>query len=381
MFLKGGLVHYYSTFIAGLMFFVSSAAFGDVCDGRWEVFSSEPYAERAFPDTNVKYWRLHFATEPGQRVALNIKGLAPPARYFALGVFNQEDGNYIDGIYDRQMLFGTDELARGADQFDVWLAPENSPAYLDASHTLKMGGDQIRLRTLWFRSYLPEHAGHALPEVTAYDADTLSPIECPKRVKLSGLLLIGRAAENLPPKGKGGDIDFYYPPAASLYANPDTSYLGARLASSEVAVLRFVPPRASECIDCEGSDVRYWSICMGGIISTTSQCLSDRDAVVAADGKVTLVFGPEAIRQDVEQSGYNFMPWDDHLIRVLLYRHLLVRDDFGGRFSLMPRLPRPRDRVNLDLEPYKAQASLGEFAPVGKQCKLSEDFLETLCGM
>src|SRR5262249_32273813 len=70
-------------------------------------------------------------------------------------------------------------------------------------------------------------------------------------------------------------------------------------------------------------NVRYWSLCLSGLSGETSSCLADSDAIIDTQGKVTVVIGPENLKDKVLSRGLNFIPRGRLFLPILFYRNLL----------------------------------------------------------
>jgi hypothetical protein len=59
-----------------------------------------------------------------------------------------------------------------------------------------------------------------------------------------------------------------------------------------------------------GKNVRYWSFCHAeGRMGLVNACVNDDRMRLNSDGSVTLIIGPESIREAVEAAGLTYLPW------------------------------------------------------------------------
>jgi hypothetical protein len=171
-----------------------------------------------------------------------------------------------------------------------------------------------------------------------------------------------------------------------LYQNPHNDYLASFPAppgaEGEVVVMRFMPPHVPQTRDGRtaftGSEqVRYWSMCIGGVSTQTNACVADFEAKLDAAGYVTLVVS-DAPEVRSHATGMNLLSWGGHRIPVLIYRNLVTKRTEGDAFAGdLRRVPPPEP--GKDPMDFVAERFIGPYAPAGVQCTKTA-FLENYCG-
>ena len=162
--------------------------------------------------------------------------------------------------------------------------------------------------------------GVGLPEVTLHELATGEARPCTRDVTL-GLsdllpwreLTTFTAQSLLTPRQSHRPRAFWSESRGSyaLYQNPHNDYLVSFPAppgrGKEVVVMRFKPPtvpqtRAGRTAFTGSEQVRYWSMCIGGVSTQTSACIPDFEAKLDAAGYVTLVVSdaPDVRRHAME---------------------------------------------------------------------------------
>lgn len=336
----------------------ASIAHASDCSSGWERYSEKPYEMEALPDTNAVYWRYRFENE--KDLVLKVEGKAPDARYFSFSLYDQATMDPSIGVADYQMRKKKDG------SYVLHVAPASWAEW--GGNTLRVPpkkGPKKQFLELWFRAYAPASGMESItpPKITALTAEEpLVARACPKGTRLSPSIdLTGESFLPLPQKKS---IHFYRLKGHGLYANVDNRYLVSRLdfRRGEVAMLRFKAPQLEK-------DVRYWSLCVGGISTRTSACLKDADTLVNDDGTVTFVIGPPELEKEVVNRGFNFIPRGKLFVPVLLYRNLIPEEDFKGNFSAVREWSRAE---GTNVEPFEAERFIGEYAPTGEHTTARE---------
>lgn len=367
--------------LLGVVLYSISALGGALsCEGQWELFPSAPYTSIALPDTHVAYWRFRFLQKSGSRMRLRVRGEFPHARYMNFNVYDQATINAVDALTDKDIVPAEGSSnpyngETGADRFyEVQVVPAEEHA--TGPNLLRLPKQQNRDQgvELWYRLYLPKDRNVTgrvpLPKIEAVDGVTGTPIACPATYTSNPPL--GNALKHLPPMPPNRLIRFF---AASnensLYSNRDTRYLAARLKFAnreELAVLEWTPPGI-------GSDLRYWSLCLGGISTMTSACASDEE-VPLRNGKVILVVGDEAHGRAVRAKGIFFIPRGTLFMPLLIYRNLLGNPLAPHSLKNVPPWP-PAPGDTTPMSQFYAEQHIGAFAPKGHYVNASE-FLASL---
>ncbi len=335
----------------------------------WETFSNQPYGEGAFPDANVWYERIRIGVHPEQPTALKFN--IPPqgtGTYISLTVYSQRLGAMID----ERSTIHSGRLQTNADgSYTIHALPAsrlngNTPP--DNTFLLYDDGTQgVSYLEIWFRTYdIREQNRPALPHVMAVDPDDWTqPIERPKNIVAYRPSRLTQVDLLPPAPDHNGWVRFFRPPTTNgLYANPDTTYLSARMIQSRqldlVTVIRFKKP-----------DAKSWSFCMaGGLWQQTGSCLSHLNAVYD-NGYITIVIAHSDPRNINEQRRYNYLPQTTFRLGTgAIYRNLLPEEDSPHSILKVPPLPRSSERPpEFDTDSFAADQTMGEFAPVGIQCR------------
>gem|GEM_PF-2062589 len=406
-------MHKFRFAIFFLMILDCERAFATDCSSGWESYSSEPYQQLAMPDTNVKYWRYRFQVDGKKTMYLKVSGEFPSARYMNFAVYDQRTMNATTTLSDFSINPDDGSTNPFANPYANKYGPRDGPDQGKGKYRFALiqkgaavpgwananaievpsprDPEETKAAELWHRMYLPdtmpevtEEGSNAmptasLPNIQSVDEDGNS-MPCPVAVKISPRLW--SAFKNMPPADPSGKIIFYASSTDAFYANPDTKYLAAalNLTNGDVAVIRFKAPRATGSARKTGEilphwDVRYWSICISGIDTRTSGCISDRDTKVDPDGFVNLVIGTESMRNAAKQHHFNFLEKGRFHRSLIIYRNLLPEKEFKGNFNLVSSTTDKKATIKDAAENY-----IGEYAPFGQICS-QRDFFETTCGV
>lgn len=344
-----------------------------------------------YPDDHVRYYRYAFHLPAGVHTTLRITGQYPDARYAAFNLYDQSKRESLGGLSDEALLVdGLDVYRppRFGETFTVWLTTDDVSGRRNAI-ALPRDDEAGHVYELWYRIYLPRqdiHGGVPVPTIEACDPATgallpLPPAAQPMTVRPQTL----RDWRKLPPKpGADGRIAFYAKLGHGDFNNGDNQYLAARLDFSrgrEYAVLRFRAPTFGR--PQEGSprpDVRYFSFCIGGgRLASTTGSIADEEMRVSHDGDTFLLVGPSQsdgidVASICRAKGVNFLPKGDAFIPVVIYRHVLPRQDFPGRVNRRFAWPYEHD----DLDPGEAARRcaqhefIGDWSPTGRHITLAE---------
>lgn len=375
-----------------LTLLIPPKAFAQNCTEDWEIFSSKPYLEKAFPDTNVTYWRYRFELS-SSTTGIRIHGKFPYSRYMNFNVYDQKTLDTVGSLPDRDILPDPGSLNPFIDGVERDTASRSYTVQIVPSHS----EPQTSLNTLflpenkfveiWYRVYAPdqekdENGGVALPTLESFDVDTGEPTACPKRKALSSTIFLAIGA--LPPGVNENRIEFYRPTPSGMYANKDNQYLAGFLENSQdwVSIVRFRVPTYSQTDSGGGTfndrnETRYWSLCVGGVSQKTSDCLRDARFKVGKDGFVTAVVGPAHLRSFAEAHGLNYLDIGDFQFPLLIYRNLLGEESFPGYLGKVPFVPGPSLIDFSDRRQYAAHRFIGEYAPKGMACPVKK-FLSDL---
>jgi hypothetical protein len=380
------------------------------CSASWGQPFHLDHGNIAFPDAYAAYWvRFLSESQTAKQLGFKIQGQFAHARYESFVAYaHTEQGTAVQDLLDRHMapdagshnpfVPGTArDIAPRA--YTLWWIPEGRRPPEPAQNVLTYrpgAASQLILRI-----YAPDdgqdmRGGVGLPVVTLHDLATGEARPCTRDITL-GLddllpwreLMTFTAQTSSRPDNPAGQVHFWAEPGGNyaLYQNPHNDYLASFPAppglGGDVVVMRFKPPTVPQTRDGRtaftgSAQVRYWSMCIGGISTQTSACVPDFEAKLDADGYVTLVVtdAPEVMRH---ATGMNLLSWGGHKIPVLIYRNLVTQRTPGQRFpgDLQLVLPPEADKDPME---FVAERFIGPHAPVGTQCT-SAAFLENYCGL
>jgi hypothetical protein len=159
----------------------------------------------------------------------------------------------------------------------------------------------------------------------------------------------------------------------SIYANPDTAYLGASIDElfGQLVVLQAQMPTFPDTNEDQpawepGQQVRYWSICEDeGLFEVVVACSADFDSV--QDGGVaTFVISSPSNRpaNATAAGGVNWLPWGSSFDGHILYRQMLAQPSFSQAIANVPAGSPPSTTMGPYL-PEIAYCSEAEFAASG----------------
>jgi hypothetical protein len=364
----------------------------------------------AFPDAYSAYWvRFLSASQTAKQLGFKIQGQFAHARYQSFVAYDHaEQGMVAQAMLDRDLapdmgshnpfLPGTArDLPERA--YTLWWIPEGSRPPESAQNVLTYRPGSPS--QLMLRIYVPDDGrdmtgGVGLPVVTLHDLATGEARPCTPDITLGlGDLLPWKDLTTLTaqapsrPSNPPGRVHFWAEPRGhyALYQNPHNDYLVSFPAppylGGEVVVMRFKPPNVPQTRDgrtpLTGSEqVRYWSMCLGGLSTQTSACVPDFEAKLDAEGYVTVVIS-DAPEITGHATRMNLLSWGSHVIPVLIYRNLATERTAAAPFpGDLQRVPPPE----AEKEPmeFVAERFIGPYAPVGVQCS-SAAFLDNYCGL
>lgn len=342
----------------------------------------------AYPDDSAIYYLGVAQIAPGTRV--RITGRFPHARYMSFNVYDPLL-RPVDAVTDVDVVpdpGSTNPFRRGADRttdrrsYTVTIEPGVAPAD-PAPNTLYAGGGQGGVpnlgATFLYRIYLPDpgrgdDGGVGVPTVTVEPAtgsagspatspcaglerptitginETLAAVSPPadppqpgganppvwrKFVNLLSSVAVNTTGQpnpgGLPLDDLGGSGGFL--------SNRDNNYVSAPTSRGfgKILVTRFKAPTFPDtrggATRMPGGQLRYWSLCQNDPPTQRFvACVNDDRAVVDRDGNVTVVVSTTADRPATatRACGVNWLPWGANPKGLLLYRHMLPADDFGG---------------------------------------------------
>lgn len=118
-------------------------------------------------------------------------------------------------------------------------------------------------------------------------------------------------------------------------------------------------------------------------MTASSQCVTDEEAKMVENGFVNLVVGPDLLAP--ADSKWSNIRWELHVNPTLIFHQISPIDDFDNSFSATEiAFDENYSEISLqhilENEQEKiASTSIGEYAPTGKFCTVSDFFLNH-CG-
>lgn len=382
------------------------------CSARWFPVIQFPYISVAYPEWDTTYWAYTFRNYISPNKILKFSGSFPHARYMSFVLYNWETGNMLDQLLDADIVpkkgslnpykedvtraaFDSDGNPIARD-YELYVVQQGSPFENDPKiNTLVIPGDVENLAIL-MRVYLPDKGKRAplgeagLPVVTAYNDRFGTETQCPGLLP-NASILPGMTPPAAPKLAQISDqvIWSFLPGQVGLYPNGDNPYLAApmkRPPDTKVAVVRFKAPKFTKTTTGANmfsgeEEVRYWSVCLGGLANTsTSTCIADENMLIDDNGFVKIVVATADFVREKPVAGWNYIRWGAHARPVLLFRQIEAREDFEGSFK---RVPNPGEGAVLenaeDILPYAAHTTLLEYGPQGIYCG-KDDFVDFACG-
>lgn len=366
----------------------------------WTAFPGDIPLIPSFPDTYSRYDTFVFKPSTGDFDYLKITGEFPHSRYFSFNLTDFIMGNAISAIADIEIEADPGHtnpfdpaLSRAATNrcYTFYLVKYGVSPPSGAINVIMLPPD-VETLGLFHRVFRPDRGynslgGVALPRVEALKADG-SPAEIPEFGQDAQALLqmVSRFILNqelledhkVARRFAGDLVTFYQAPGTNRFPNAHIQYLTSYLPEdyiNKVAVITLTPPTAEDTYRggafVGNKDVRYWSVCMCGLGETrTSSCLADDQIRKNSDGTATVIVAPLYLQGAIEAKGFNFLRWGALYKPIMLYRQMLVRDDFEGRIkdNVIPvdRVIAPEDQNQAYFDAHAAQNFMGEYAPAGR---------------
>jgi hypothetical protein len=366
---------------------------GNDCEEWWLVGRGTNLVP-AYPDTHTDYWLWNFSRDDHSRpTAFQITGQFPYARYTS---FQSYGRTATKALVDADIVpdsGSVNPFRPGANRqapkrsYTLWFVPPESPR-AGKPNTLVMPPD-MPAPNLVMRIVMPDEGrargGIPLPKIHAFDDVTGDPVACPGKTlrsfynPFSGITALAPVEDRL---------SFYRYTGEGFVPNLSNAYLGARLAfpfQGNLAALRFKVPtfphtyNNSAAVITGEEQVRYMGICVHGLISTlTSQCLADGELKKDSQSFAHVIVGPAdaAVQKAARARGYDYLSWEYFMAPILLYRQIMPREDFAGSAN---RVPVYDD--NLAVDRQRAENFIGEYAPRGQLCSVSEFMQGSNCGL
>ena len=330
--------------LIGLILFGALLAPATSSACSWPTKSDLDTLNVAFPDEGATYWVTRYTGVPGAEIV--IRGRYPDARYFSFHIYD-EALRPIDSVADFETTpdgaggyatgFTFEAPQSGALMYRVYVSnvpgdPAGGVPLPDIS--LKAGGREEEL-ALGQCEPLPPPTGGALNDAiknSSYPAQAprgfdVAMTDPPTTERFYGFDRIvlnpipSNPATDAVPRSNGG-----------FWSNQHIAYLttrfGRRNDGRELLIYRFRAPTAP-------GQVRYWSVCQNELVTQRFvECVADYEAVVGADGFVTVVISDP---EDRPANAANWLPWGGaYYDGLVIYRHMLPAPDFAEAIQNVP---------------------------------------------
>lgn len=347
----------------------------------WLKYSSAPYDQGAFPDTNVTYYRYAFQWPSHAPMKMRIRGQMPFGRYMTFNVYDRDTRTSLGSFPDSQILSETNPLeeVKEGESYSVWLTSQHDPSL---RNQLVLPGSSDQVFEIWYRIYLPEGnewGGVELPILEFFEGEKSTPSPTPPSLPPLLAKSVGlKDFKKLPPRPTSeGDVYFYSAPGFEFYNNQDNQYLVSRLDFSkgkDFLLLSFKSPRFGKTKGQIKPEVRYFSFCLGSAKTTqTSHCISDQEFILQEETSHLLI-GPHSksgvlISEICRKLGINFLPRGKNFIPLLIYRNVLPEPDFKGKAHSEFAWPPSDDKITKEeaAHSYAQHHHIGSYSPIGKQ--------------
>ena len=363
----------------------------------WTPFPGDFRFTPGFPDTASRYDSFVFKQHTGDFDVLKVTGRFPHARYFSFNIYDFMVGTDIGALADFEITpdqgsvnpyeVGQERSVTSRD-YTVWLVKEGVPVPEHALNVIVLPAvsETFALFTRVYRADQGEDVfgGVLLPTIEALKADMTSGQSPEFGVDLEGIidapkLLLNQdlvASYDYLREFSGDDVVFHRLSDAGLYPNAHNEYIVSAMPSNylnKVAVITFTPPTFEDTSEGDvfegGKEVRYWSLCIGGVgATTTTNCIRDDQAVLNPDGTVTICIAPLYLKRKIEAAGYNHIRWGAMYKPLVLHRHLLADEGFTSSISSVPVIgkpPAPEDLNQQYFDENRALNYMGEYSPTG----------------
>jgi hypothetical protein len=366
----------------------------------WTPFPGNIPLVPALPDTFSRYDTFVFKQNTGDFDYLKVTGQFPHSRYFSFNLTDFIMGNAISAVADIEIEADPGHtnpfdpaLSRDATNrsFTLYLVKDGVTPPRGAINVIMLPPD-VEALGFFTRVFRPDRGynslgGVDLPRIEALKADG-SPAEIPEfgldaqaLLRMAPLFILNQElleAHKVARRFAGDLVTFYQAPCTNLFPNVHNKYLTSYLPEdyiNKVAVITLTPPTTEDTYTggpfVGNTDVRYWSVCMCGLGETrTSNCIADDQIRKNPDGTATVIVAPLYLKGAIEAKGFNFLRWGALYKPIMLYRQMLVRDDFEGRIkdNVIPidRVIAPEDQNQAYFDEHAAQNFMGKYAPTGK---------------
>ena len=378
-------------------------------------FSSDPYINVAYPDSNVYYWAAAFSMPEGS--TLEIQGEYPRSRYMSFFSYN-ERGKPIGSLTDYQIQSeSTNPFIPGNQRSDfnrsysINVLNESPSTSQNTDNYLYTPEYRKRQQLIVYRIYLPDQniditGGAKLPQpiLTLSNGTKLRGKQTCEILNTSQPLQVSFDALGIPPNEYRrlisqpdkpdtwpahnppkwfiqldrksligmytGKIDPNAPRSeGGFYPNLDNQYIRSILnrKHGKVLIVRGKAPTAAKTYlgksSTEESNVRYWSLCSNQSFVNTrvNDCLFDEEVPIDKNGFYTIAISrvEDRPRNAVNECGIAWLPmaddgdgmFDDD-VTIIQFRHLLPADNFEHSIQKVER----QDQLRKVMGPYMPRA-------------------------
>lgn len=371
-----------------------------------------------WPDTGNRWWYMPIDPQ-WQKVTITAK--YPKARFFSFAVYDGApvSTGLADHLFDAQIVPNPGSVNPFATTDSSSRSADGSQDYtMTVTRTDSMANNMLRLHanTGWlvYRLYLPNAGegsmgGVPLPSMSITDAggQTTALPPCPVSNRQSELAplqpqFIPALLENPTPTPPVPDHIWFSPipePAPRFLPNPDNKYLISFFMSDydpkRILVVRGKMPGFPDTYHngapiskpAPGFDtiqLRYWSMCLGSLVSPMpiEGCAVDASTPLDENGFYTVVISNDVLRPDWLPPQVVWIPWGDEKMvpKTIFLRNTLPSSDFsqsaqnaiakgcGVNFNF----PTPPTHDAITEAGQCTQQVMGDYYPVAAWCDRSD---------
>jgi len=378
-------------------------------------FSSDPYINVAYPDSNVYYWAAAFSMPEGS--TLEIEGEYPRSRYMSFFSYN-ERGKPIGSITDYQIqseaanpFIPGNQRSDFNRSYSINVLNESPSTSQNTNNILFAPEYRKQQQLVVYRIYLPDKniditGGAKLPQpiLTLSDGTRLRGKQTCELLNAAQPLQVSFDALGIPPNEYrrlisqpdkpdtwpahnppkwfiqldrksligmySGKIDPNAPRSeGGFYPNLDNQYIRSILnrKHGKVLIIRGKAPKTPKTYlgtsSTEESEVRYWSLCSNQSFVNTrvNDCLFDEEVPVDRNGFYTIAISriEDRPRNAVNECGIAWLPMADdgdgmfdEDVTIIQFRHLLPSESFQHSIQKVQR----QDQLQSVMGPYMPRA-------------------------
>lgn len=406
--------------------FFPTAAIGNCNESRWVRVPNWDYLIPAYPEQSATYWVFDFYTD--ENMELRIEGEFPKARYMSFILYDFNAGEFARFKGATQIIEDRDITPDEGSENPYLNGVTRSPAQRHYTiHVVNENSDRIdedegpnentlvipdgiQVASVFIRVYHPDNPESKtgdvdLPDIIPVDRRSDEPIACPvQQLRYPDILTSGERPA--PPDVMNMDDSELIPediiyafnpgPGWGLFPNGDNPYLIVPLLPKklQVATVKFKAPTFLKTRSggqdgrfSKKDDVRYFSVCMGGIQRTnTSECIADEDLKIDEDNMVRIAVAPGGIAGSfANDPKWNMFKWGLHASPVLVFRQIAPNSNFEKSFNFVEEAFNADQSGSGELTvagilDKRASKYIQEYAPEGVFCNRRQ-FIENRCGM